>query len=1350
MASRRQGGIVLIIVLGVLVLLALLATSFATLQSIEHRVTHNYTDEVRAKLVAQSGIDAALARLNDLAHRGWLRDDVEESSWIYFGATADESGDPDLATPLESARNPSFAIEEEHPQNPGDGARTPKRIQVEGSDVGLSGIVGGTYCSNGDLYSLKVLDAQSMINVNDGVAWGPLHSVSQNLQRLLNVLGEQPSLAAWKKNASDRLGDLILSNRPPGGYQSKWELLRLLDNDPRRLAAVANHLTTHSWRHPRVAEPVPLSAEALPAYPAEVVYTRPLADGRPLYRYGHGVNRTGQPVLQPMLFYNPLAADHLTAPPLYCAAWSFDALNPQWIEQVSRAPVNVNTASVEVLAALVVDIEGFFLSSRRRPMPMDIFYNWIPHYLNHDAAVNVTQRSGECSGEIGFLYRTAPYCGPGSRPGSADGPSAVAIAREIVCCRRRRVSPLTGVDYAQVPYGGPFRTWAQFEFFVDSLVKENGLIWDSRPIYIDYGATLVPQPPELYPGNAGMVTESAPITIVSQDPTITASSIRGPNDVYASGTGEIRVSSTQQISYSGGPGLTVLENGWSGGVYVVGLRLANYEVPRAPVWSYSMGGSYVQRHHGSQAAADALKANFNPNLHLNDLNPDRILHRKVDKTDLIVHSTELCFAPMGIFEIESLGRILINDAPVGGTALAGSLGSIESQDNRVVAKKLMHAVVKLYDAEYQTAQDQFYAGQFAERHSSPVLTTNNNRSIETGPEPDNGPAPVECSFDGYVALPTRLGPFQNRPASFSKPKGELWTSYGASDRYSGVTRGPAGVSELGEKIHAHFGLDHVAEFHADGASMGGPVGPVADPGEQLTINYPDRSEKRPGPYGPIDSPGRHRLCRSFTLPPADPEIVARPESPALFTYAPSDLRLDGAFVEPHSVPGYRLGTQKIVTNAVVSFWYKPHYDPETLGHIREMFSVRNYTDLVNPQPFSAYLIPSWHADEVSVPSYAGPGRRMSMVWCLGVRSGQQSGGGVGTQSATLNHEFEPSTSGPENGSRFHGSADGLWNDLRGHEWVHVMFVCERGEGFYANPPPPNLPPRLRIYVNGKLSSVDPDIRVHVKDTPSDYSSHHGQSIRLGGELSDAAARLSRNYYAYGTIDEFFYWPNTASVGRTIEDAQTVYGVGRYYKPTDSHPDDALFTSIPLSLPSQERRLAAASEISAPPGAAAPQDPPPADLAQKRILALQWTALAEDYGSGVGADGFPRLKPLMWDYYPQLGGADPTPLSPAPLADKNGYSYETVCELNLRIGSLTFGPYRNEGWSPVRATHAANATGVGMEPPLVPAGDECRFTAKLRVGPAGPNTILLATPVLDDVTVFYAESSARFLICTEVR
>lgn len=53
--------------------------------------------------------------------------------------------------------------------------------------------------------------------------------------------------------------------------------------------------------------------------------------------------------------------------------------------------------------------------------------------------------------------------------------------------------------------------------------------------------------------------------------------------------------------------------------------------------------------------ADVVLANADPNARLNDFNLDAAHRRAVDKTDLLISSTEFCFSSMGVYEIASLG-----------------------------------------------------------------------------------------------------------------------------------------------------------------------------------------------------------------------------------------------------------------------------------------------------------------------------------------------------------------------------------------------------------------------------------------------------------------------------------------------------------------------------------------------------------------------------------------------------------------------------------------------------------------------------------------------------------------------
>ena len=81
-------------VLGVLVILTVLGVAFASLQQLERAVARNYVDDVRAKLVASSGIEHGVARLSQMLQLGTAG--FDSPSWRYYGNDLAESGDPDF------------------------------------------------------------------------------------------------------------------------------------------------------------------------------------------------------------------------------------------------------------------------------------------------------------------------------------------------------------------------------------------------------------------------------------------------------------------------------------------------------------------------------------------------------------------------------------------------------------------------------------------------------------------------------------------------------------------------------------------------------------------------------------------------------------------------------------------------------------------------------------------------------------------------------------------------------------------------------------------------------------------------------------------------------------------------------------------------------------------------------------------------------------------------------------------------------------------------------------------------------------------------------------------------------
>ena len=412
--SRR--GAVLIIVLGVLAVLALLATAFASLQFTERRVAQNYSDTVRAKLLAQSGVEAAVARLRECAPS---RAFDERQPWKYWGSDRTETSETAVVK-LEDAVNPSFAVEanagnvRENPQDPTDSNVAPLTIRIEGRERGVSGESAGTYALHGDNYVLRVSDLSGRLHVNDGIDGGPEGSVSQNLKRILNILG------ATLSPKVGTLGDRILAGRPKSGYQNLEDLRTVLADDFDR---VREFLTAHAWVDRNVANPVPLSAAMANSYP--VRYDR---GSPPVYRFLSSQDVNGRESVPPE---GLRTAPTTSVEDPSIRVYGLDTLNPQWIEIVSRAPVNVNSAPREVLVALLTDLRGFFLSYRRRNNP-----NWkSSFYAVLGMQASLSPGGGAEGGEVGYLLETLPITGPGST--TSGGLSAYVLADEILACRMK-------------------------------------------------------------------------------------------------------------------------------------------------------------------------------------------------------------------------------------------------------------------------------------------------------------------------------------------------------------------------------------------------------------------------------------------------------------------------------------------------------------------------------------------------------------------------------------------------------------------------------------------------------------------------------------------------------------------------------------------------------------------------------------------------------------------------------------------------------------------------------------------------------------------------------------------------
>jgi len=212
------------------------------------------------------------------------------------------------------------------------------------------------------------------------------------------------------------------------------------------------------------------------------------------------------------------------------------------------------------------------------------------------------------------------------------------------------------------------------------------------------------------------------------------------------------------------------------------------------------------------------------------------------------------------------------------------------------------------------------------------------------------------------------------------------------------------------------------------------------------------------------------------------------------------------------------------------------------------------------------------------------------------------------------------------------------------------------------------------------------------------------TIRLGGEpsklfdLPGDAGLFPANFTADATFDEFYLWMDRGGwYNGGLWGLQQLWNRGRYYRPDDRLPDDARFTSGPIDLGSFKTRGPAAT---------------------KQLLGISWTELAEDYDRR-GKSMRPQV--LDWSTTP------PTVLRPG----------ESVADLSLEVDGVSYGPYRDPAFSAARGTDG--------RPPRIGEGGTLRYSAKLKTGAGSRGSpLLLGTPVLDDVTLYFDHGGPEIL------
>ncbi len=319
-----RGGLALILVVGVLGILAVLAAAFVTMAQLERRASLQRLYVTKARLLARSGLEDAVARLSAgqdaaLASARYGGEDFDGSGTFSMEERTYEVYGPNVldveTCPAKQAMRPSFFRKDTF-------GTLPDLVRVEGRLRGYTGQLKGDAVSGGNVYVLKVEDESGKINVNGGFLDAqdrddggsvPDHrdpdvhmtptdpkdtglGWNAQLVRILNILGASPEVGVAN------LGTLAIQNRPVGGYRS----VKALEQAVGATKDLSPYLTVSSWVDAKVVHPNGYASQASASALADVKKARV----------------------------------------------------PLRLEEGGRPPVNLNAAPLPVLVALIQDLEG--------------------------------------------------------------------------------------------------------------------------------------------------------------------------------------------------------------------------------------------------------------------------------------------------------------------------------------------------------------------------------------------------------------------------------------------------------------------------------------------------------------------------------------------------------------------------------------------------------------------------------------------------------------------------------------------------------------------------------------------------------------------------------------------------------------------------------------------------------------------------------------------------------------------------------------------------------------------------------------------------------------------------------
>ncbi|MCA8936943.1 MAG: hypothetical protein KDB68_12155 [Planctomycetes bacterium] len=677
-SNQSRRGTMLVVVLGLLVALFVIGTSFSFVTLTERRAAQNYLDRQRALDLALDGVEYSIARLRAEATTkhyeaigpsvpgldatgldydprryalnpldssspavSWAKDASRSSqggaidgNWVDFNGDNTRGGDETNFGTDKNLPAAAKGITGFH----ADGINT-NQIKNEQVDRAGDGNYGpsGSYEELGDYFRVRAIDAASMLNLNN-------FKDEESLARVLLVLGD--AIDSWLNRgkpvgndnpfpAKPVVEDFVELAKDLGFVFTSKEQLRPIwqnmEEGQRMYDLAMNFVTVNSWVDRSYRD---FAASNMNIEEDTSINPLQLTDDR-FYREGFSRNdqegRDGWPDWQP-------------------AASSY-----------GKAPINVNTAPKPVLVCLFANMEAksrlLFFQKQSQITDNDKLYK---EFFLQDVPI---QRTGTT--DIGRQNNRSDLANTGVQGEAEWYPSG---------SDNRAIFQLVPVGPITTPFGAAGQTSTQGstggEDYASNLAEEIIRLRAQAPFtsWQDFDARFCRE-------SLLRVPDSDRLSV-------------GVPDLIGVPRSDIDRPNPSQVQ----------------GAYPTNLLPdpANCEHPANPLKSgdTAMTGSDFRAWYW-KSCVDMIRASLCPSNLTSRYNADYPLHMNVDRMDLTRTNAPICFSSMGIYEIVSQGEIM---APEPGQEQATSS---DPTDRLPVARRQVRTVVQIYEVLRHSTQDQF-------------------------------------------------------------------------------------------------------------------------------------------------------------------------------------------------------------------------------------------------------------------------------------------------------------------------------------------------------------------------------------------------------------------------------------------------------------------------------------------------------------------------------------------------------------------------------------------------------------------------------------------------------------------